>query len=456
MLCNARGMDDGYLFVHAKHPLALALSTVMKTGKESKRQLSKLAAGKCAEFSGSIRQPLSNEIHDVDEDTIIEPPASAKAIARDSHDEVFGEPIEPNLSLCAAFTEPKKRPHLSVILPGAVLPTCILTDDDRRIRRPRLSRGGGTIAHMGKAVSHGQKAGYGSMNISSNERALAHQNGRGAQMNQTGMRPWGAMEPTPKQPRHHQDGGGRGSGGRSYMGRGSGGRGAGGRGSGGRGRGGRGSGSRGSGGYDRQPPKEQYNPQLFQPLQGSNSHQQSQQHSQSFPRTDPRQMSFERLGQTPRQQMQYQARQGTMGGKVQTWEQPANNETSLPFASSAPAQYQVQGHQQQYSHQAQLQQGFTPQQQQQGYSFQSGTHQAIHSYQQPPQPPQPQEQQQPQLYQQQQHVSGFSFNRQGEQQQQKPQQQVVGGLTASSGANPDLMSRLRSQLASTLQQNRRR
>ena len=41
MLCNSRGMDYGYLFVHAKHPLALDLPIVMKEGEESKRQADK-------------------------------------------------------------------------------------------------------------------------------------------------------------------------------------------------------------------------------------------------------------------------------------------------------------------------------------------------------------------------------------------------------------------------------
>ena len=39
MLCNSRGMDDGYLFVHSKHPLDLDLSTLMEAVKESKIQV---------------------------------------------------------------------------------------------------------------------------------------------------------------------------------------------------------------------------------------------------------------------------------------------------------------------------------------------------------------------------------------------------------------------------------
>jgi hypothetical protein len=92
--------------------------------------------------------------------------------------------------------------HRSIILPGTHVPEPVLTADDKRIRRPKLNRGGGNIAHMGMGMSNGQSSqqGYGSMNIGTYERNLAQQNGRGNDMYQTGNRPWGAMEPLAKRP----------------------------------------------------------------------------------------------------------------------------------------------------------------------------------------------------------------------------------------------------------------
>jgi len=67
------------------------------------------------------------------------------------------------------------------------------------ICRPRLNRGGKSIAFMGG--SNGQqihRTGHGSMNINSYERELAQRTGRGNEMYQAGTRSWGSLEPTPK------------------------------------------------------------------------------------------------------------------------------------------------------------------------------------------------------------------------------------------------------------------
>ena len=199
LLCNSRGLDDGYVFLHKDHPLSKETLFVLnsKDGEYTKDKfcLADKDISKLSFFFGFIRKPLSNEIYDLDEDSTVPLPASSSKISRVS--EVFSDPLEPNETICFAFTEPSITSHRSEILPGANLPASVLNDDDRRIRRPRLNRGGDTIANLG-GNNKSHKSGYGSMNISSYERNLAMQNGRGRQMNQAGTRSWGSAEPTPK------------------------------------------------------------------------------------------------------------------------------------------------------------------------------------------------------------------------------------------------------------------
>ena len=228
LLCNARGLDDGYLYMYHKHPFGKKLAKLAlegnKTAASSKERLTDSAAYGFAGFTGSVRPPLSNEIHPLDpegKDCVRIPlPSSASKIDRVSHDNLFSEPIEANEAVCVAFTEPLKYSHKSILLAGANPLPCRLTAEDLRIRRPKLNRFGGTIANLGMSRSGGGQsfqAGYGSMNISSYERDLAQRTGRGHELYQPGTRAWGAMEPTPKrqrpgnyqhnqhiQPQHHQ------------------------------------------------------------------------------------------------------------------------------------------------------------------------------------------------------------------------------------------------------------
>ena len=206
LLCNARGLDNGYLYVHNSNKLMDKLSGVFKSPDKyttSKLRITDSSSyGKCGLF-GSVRMPLSNEILPVDENVKIGPPSSSAQITRVDADSIFSEPIE-NAAVCVAFTEASKLPHKSVVLPGAKSPRPVLKNaEDRRIRRPRLNRGGATIANMGVSNGKSHQSGYGSMNISSYERNVAVQTGRGNQMYQAGTRAWGAMEPTPK--RRHQE-----------------------------------------------------------------------------------------------------------------------------------------------------------------------------------------------------------------------------------------------------------
>jgi 5'-3' exoribonuclease 2 len=205
LLCNARGLDDGYLYIHRQLPLAKKLITVVdgKTAKSPKTRLTDSAAYGCSGFTGSVRPPLSHEIHSLgeDEEVQIDPPSTSKRITNRSFDSIFAEKIDSNEAVCVAFTEPAKLSHKSVMLPGAKPLPPKLTADDKKIRRPRLNRYGGSIASMGMSNGQSFKSGYGSMNISNYERQLAEQTGRGNQMNQAGTRTWGSFEPQQKHQR---------------------------------------------------------------------------------------------------------------------------------------------------------------------------------------------------------------------------------------------------------------
>ena len=201
LLCNARGLDNGYVYVSTTSTLMDKVSKVyedFEKYKTSKMRLTDARSYACGGFFGSIRLPLSNEIYPIEGDVRIDPPSSASKIQRSDFDNTFSEPIDANDAVCVAFTEPPKLCHKSVVLPGAKPCHPVLKPDDRRLRRPRLNRGGATIANMGVSNGVSHQAGYGSMNISSYERNIAVQTGRGNQMYQTGTRAWGAMEPAPK------------------------------------------------------------------------------------------------------------------------------------------------------------------------------------------------------------------------------------------------------------------
>ena len=204
LLCNARGLDDGYVYIHSSHPLAPKLNQVLqdgKTAKSPKVRLTDASSYGCPGFTGSFRPPLGNEILPVGE-VVPAPKIPSKAVMT-SNDNLFVEDIPENNCYCVAFTEPAKLSHKSIVLPGTIPPAPALTDEDKRICKPRLNRGGKSIAFMGG--SNGQQShrgGQGSMNISSYERELAQRTGRGNQMHQAGTRSWGSHEPTPKRQFH--------------------------------------------------------------------------------------------------------------------------------------------------------------------------------------------------------------------------------------------------------------
>lgn len=203
LLGNARGMDDGYLYIHESHPLAPKFRTVLQNGmtaKSLKTRLNEAAAYGCAGFTGALRPPLSNELVPHGE-TVPAPKVSSKASLL-SHDGLFTEDICMNDSFCVAFSEPAKLSHKSILLPGAMPPASCLNDQDRQIRRPRLNRGGATISHLGASNGQSHQSGHGSMNISSYERDLGRRTGSGNEMYQAGTRSWGSMEPPSK--RQHQ------------------------------------------------------------------------------------------------------------------------------------------------------------------------------------------------------------------------------------------------------------
>lgn len=195
--CNARGLDDGYIYCHISHSLASSITPVVDMKDPNKK-----VDIDDDKIFGKLRKPLKNEIYPLDKRSIVQPPSTSNRINSENVDELLTSPVDPNAALCAAFTEPSKGTHMSVLLKGAEPPKTILGPDDYRIRRPRLNRGGGTIANMGSGRSgQSYQSGYGSMNISSYERDLAQRSGRGHQMNQAGTRAWGAMEPQQKRQR---------------------------------------------------------------------------------------------------------------------------------------------------------------------------------------------------------------------------------------------------------------
>ena len=207
LLCNARGLDEGYVYLHSSHPLAPKLKQVLqdgKTAKSPKQRLTDAASYGCPGFSGSLRPPLGNEII-LESEVIPAPDLSARAIMT-SEDNLFTDAISKNNSLCVAFTEPPKLSHKSIMLPGTILPQPVLMDEDKRISKPRLNRGGQSIAFMGGSDNRqSHQVGRGSMNISSYERDLAQRNGKGHEMNKAGTRQWGSFQPTPKRQFHAQN-----------------------------------------------------------------------------------------------------------------------------------------------------------------------------------------------------------------------------------------------------------
>jgi len=204
-LANARGLDDGYLYVHKSHSLMKKAGDIYDDEKYkiNKLRITGAASLGVKGITGSVRLPLSNEAHKIADGKSIDLPATAQKINRVSHDNLFDDAIESSSVLCVAFTEPAKLSHKSVTLPGARPPKPSLKPEDKVIRRPKLNRGGGTIANMGGGGNNGKsyQSGYGSMNISQYERDLAARSGRGQQMHQTGTRAWGAAEPTAKRQR---------------------------------------------------------------------------------------------------------------------------------------------------------------------------------------------------------------------------------------------------------------
>lgn len=372
LACNVRGIDNGYAYISNSSKLLGKVSTVYEDPqkyKTAKLRLTDAQSYASGGFFGSIRLPESNEVFPIDGDVSIEPPSSASKIESSDFDRTFSEPVEPNDAICVSFTEPPKLAHKSVVLPGAKPCKPVLKPEDRRLHRPRLNRGGATIANMGGPKSGASyQAGYGSMNISSYERNLAVQQGRGNQMYQTGTRAWGAMEPAPKRVRQQ---------------------------------------------HPQQPPYP------------------SNPFNQRAPPARPQQNNL-----PPWQVGGYQQQQ--QGGYNNQWQQQQPQGQQFNRQGGT---FQQQGYGQQQG-------GYN----QGGYQQQRGGYQQPRGgYQQYPPPQQP-----PQANQ---HHSFQGYNRT---QQPYAQQHGQGGYRPPqqqnqppSRVNPNVMSSLRSQLANTLQQNRR-
>lgn len=153
LLCNSRGLDDGYIYVHVEHPLAERLQEVkIKKGRRSLGDPARWGG-----FSGSLQHPLSQE--QISPGELVEPPKISASNEESSVD--LTSPLRENMCLCAAFTEPLKRPHKSIMLMGAIPPPPSLQSSDFVTRRPRLNFGGPTIANLGGFSLDGQSVGHG-------------------------------------------------------------------------------------------------------------------------------------------------------------------------------------------------------------------------------------------------------------------------------------------------------
>ena len=182
--CNSRGLDDGYLYMHQSHPLfPVAKKALAYPDKKAKHRFPK------SDFNGTVRPPLSNE--QIDLDSTVEPPSTG--VTYSSQDGLLDQPIYNNECLCVSLTEPKKLPHKSALLDNSLVNPPTLQAHDLVIRRPRLNRGGKTIANMGGGVTNNHGGG---MHVDRNFRNQINQN------LPTGMRGWGTMEPSLKRPKH--------------------------------------------------------------------------------------------------------------------------------------------------------------------------------------------------------------------------------------------------------------
>lgn len=179
-------MDDGYLFVHKSHSLFPVFEKVMSYhDKLAKHPLPKDF------FNGSVRPPVSSEQKDLLK--VVHPPKGTKIICKDG---LFDQAIPQNQCICVAFSEPKKKVHLSILLPNVKLNSPVLSGDDFKIRRPRLGHGA-SIATFGGNQRNRQGGG---MNV---DRDVRSQQPGGHLP--TGMRQWGSLEPSAKRPRYNND-----------------------------------------------------------------------------------------------------------------------------------------------------------------------------------------------------------------------------------------------------------
>ena len=142
-LCNARGLDDGYLYIHFTHPLytnVISKQLPINDNENKKKSITLSESGGVA-MKGSVRLPLSQDTYKL-EDSVPSPYSASKVL----------ETISSNQSGCVVFLEPSKsvrNRYNGELYPGTIIPPSILTQDDRRIRRPRFHRNGCSIANMG-------------------------------------------------------------------------------------------------------------------------------------------------------------------------------------------------------------------------------------------------------------------------------------------------------------------
>ena len=144
---NARGAGDGFLFLHQEQPLAELARDVLKESEGSKRELGD--ASKWDTFSGTIACPAP--------EAICAPSEPLELPSKNIYaEEVAGE-VHVNQAVSVVYSMPDALPHKSELLEGAKVADGVLQPHQLRIIRPRLNRGGNSIADMGGADDQAQQ-----------------------------------------------------------------------------------------------------------------------------------------------------------------------------------------------------------------------------------------------------------------------------------------------------------
>jgi 5'-3' exoribonuclease 2 len=112
-LQDARGLADGWLFVHGDHPLASAIENVALCSKRGDKGVEKRSLGDSSRwggFTGTVMAPVPSHQIELAEKIPQPKRSGTAALLKDAN---------PNAALCVAFTEPEKvSPGEQSSIPG--------------------------------------------------------------------------------------------------------------------------------------------------------------------------------------------------------------------------------------------------------------------------------------------------------------------------------------------------